>query len=219
MTGSIVCHARRGAEARRDRGTIQPAAARWAGLLLLCACSDSHDVRPDGGRAPDELPGMAVIDERGCRPDAEFLLGGGREAQSCSGECAFDLSLASILDLGSTACIGYAATLRVANERGELLYTVRADLSDGAWDRAAIIAAALEIEVLQRRYGCPDCVAIAAWVLTRGADDQARPHAFPRGEAPDELTSAHRYVEGLIDQLRACQGADLLTCTRTPPPS
>ena len=218
MTASFACRARRSAQARRGSSTIEKAAARWAGLLLLCACSDSHDVRPDGGSAPDQLPGVAVIDERGCRPDAEFLLGGGRQAQDCSGECVFDLSLASILDLGSATCIGYAATLRVANERGELVYSVRADLSDASWDRAAIIGAGLQVEVLQRRYGCPDCVAVASWVLTRGADDLARPHAFPRGEAPDELANAHRYVEGLIDQLRACQGADLLTCSRAPGP-
>lgn len=216
MTGSLAPDARTSAEARRASATIGQVAARCAGLLLLWSCSDSHDVRPDGGNEPDGLPGVAVIDERGCRPDAEFLLGGGRRAQGCSGECEFDLSLASVLDLGSTACIGYVATLRVANERGELLYTVRADLSDGSWDRAAIIAAALESEVLQRRYGCPDCAAIASWVLTRGADDQARPHAFPRGEPPEELANAHRYSEGLIDQLRACQGADLLTCSRAP---
>jgi hypothetical protein len=186
--------------------------------MLLLACGESHDVPADGGSEPDDLGGPARIDARGCRPDADFLSGGGRSFAECKGECTFELSLSSVITLGDSACVSYGATLRVSDERGQLLYVANGDLSDAAWDRAAIIGSKLRVADLQDRYGCPDCGAgRAAWLQTASAEADPRQHTYPFGSPPAPLSAADRLLQSLIEQLRSCQGADLLSCSRSPP--
>jgi hypothetical protein len=188
-------------------------------VLALAACSEAHRVAPGGadagGEEPDDQP--AVIDAKGCRPDADLLVGGGRSFGLCRGECGFELALSSVIDLADGTCVGYRASLRVEDQAGQGIYEAGAELTEGAWDRAAMIASRLRGEQLEMVYGCPDCAdGGAAWVQTQPRGDEARQHTYPFGAPAKPLAAADRFVQSLIDQLRSCQGADVVECSRSP---
>ena len=190
-----------------------------AGLccVALSGCSESHDSRADGGSVDLDGP-PPVIDERGCRPDADFLLGGGRSAAECRGECSFELALSSLIALGDGSCIGYRGNLTVRDERGQVLYGVRADLLEAAWDRAASVASSLRQEPLAAVYGCPDCgEGSNAWVQTAPDAESPRQHTYPFRAPPQVLAPAHALIQSLIRQLQSCNGADIENCSRGTP--
>lgn len=177
-------------------------------FALLQACSDAAESQPT-----DEEP--PFVDASGCRPAADILLGGGRTLGLCPSECNYSLALSSSIALGDGACIGYKARLQVTDARDFPLYIVTADLADAAWDRAAQAGAALDPERIPERSGCPECAdAGEGWVVTRTREGKPKRHRYPRDETPRELAAADALVQSLIDQLRACAGADILSCTR-----
>lgn len=194
-------------------------------LAALVACSEAHDVvvPVDGGAdaAAATLGGMDAsaaprIDARNCRPDADFLLGGGRRVGACQGECSFELALSSVITLGDGQCVGYSASLRVFDAASGLLYVANGELSQAAWNRAASLGAALRSQQLELTYGCPECARGAAWVQTEPVDAEPRQHSYDLGGAPPPLVAVDAFIQGLIDQLRSCRGPELVHCTRTP---
>jgi hypothetical protein len=177
-------------------------------FVLLCACSDAHDSDATDGEPP-------YVDASGCRPDADVLLGGGRTLGICPGECNYSLALSSSIALGDGTCIGYKARMQVTDARNFPLYIVTADLADGAWERAAIAGAGLDPDRVPENAACPECAdAGEGWVVTRTEDGQPKRHRYRLDEPPRELVAAHAVVQSLIDQLRACEGADILSCSR-----
>lgn len=177
--------------------------------VAVSGCSDSREARADGGAIGMDGP-PPIIDERGCRPDADFLVGGGRSAAECRGECTFELALTSSYALGDGSCVGYRASLTVRDERGQPIRSVRADVVDAAWDRAASVASRLRVETLADVYGCPDCGdGSTAWVQTALPDELPRQHTYPLREPPAVFAPAHALIQSLIRQLQSCQGPDV----------
>lgn len=197
-----------------------PRALLISGLLLLAtacgACADAHEVmvaQVDGG---DPAP-AARIDEHGCRPDADYVVGGGRRLAACEGECRFDLSLSSVIELLSSECASFRATLRVSDALGRPLYAVSADLNEPAWDRVARLGSALRTQRLAASYGCPECAGrVAAWLQTQPPAAEPRQSSYELAAPPALLVEADAFVQGLIEQLRSCVGPDLALCSREP---
>jgi hypothetical protein len=107
------------------------------------------------------------------------------------------------------------ASLTVQNTDGSRR-SYEGTLTEAAWERLAALSVDLEAArfAIPAVSGCPDCAdGGTGTIVIRGVDQLTQTLAYEYGDPPVELRAAHDFLQGLIDELLACEGPLLESCS------
>jgi hypothetical protein len=114
---------------------------------------------------------------------------------------------------GNGDCVAISVSLVVHTTDGRLL-SFSSTLSEQAWEQLAGISRALQGVALAPMTGCPDCAdGGTASVTLRAGDGSTQDYSYGYGKPPQPLRDADAFIQALIDQMRACKGPMLATCS------
>lgn len=150
---------------------------------------------------------------------SQFALEGGRRSfGECSGDCGFELRITPIIVLDEGNCDSVMVELTVHNTDGGLLI-YSAVVTDEAWEQATLIsidlAAARAMIPAVTENGCFDCG--TSDIAISGLDPLEQTFSYPYGGPPPELIDADAFVQGLIEELYACEGEHIIDCSSRRP--
>jgi hypothetical protein len=154
----------------------------------------------------------------GVCPAQLILQGATRNLGECIGDCWFDLNLSTavVLDVGS--CAEVHASLTVQNTDGSRR-TYEGVLTEAAWERAMSLSIdiAAERAAIRAVSGCPDCAdGGSAAIVIQGVDQLSETFTYEYDNPPAALRAADEFMQALIDELLACEGALLESCMLMP---
>jgi hypothetical protein len=148
-------------------------------------------------------------------PKHLVLQGGGRSFGACEGACQFDLEFGPSIVLDVGGCTDLMGQLRAWHSDGSQRVT-NFSLTAGAWEEATQLSLAIEDAALEPSTGCmgSECPLNAAWI-TRFSQRSANAEQFfyDPDKPPPLLRTAGQFVQDLIDQVLACTGPALESCS------
>lgn len=142
----------------------------------------------------------------------DSILGGaGRFFGQCTEACESRLSIYASPLLVIGACDLAEVEVCTGDSRNPNCTTATGALTAAGHDRARELAAALRNVPLAPVYGCPDCADGGAASLVIIRDSATFETTYEYSNPPEVLEAADVFMQGLIDDLRACRSSAFVT--------